>query len=487
MPKCILNIKDEVNVKIENLDLNARRKLSNMFKYEVPYARYLPAVRLGRWDGKVGFFQLGGSTFINLLPKVLPALEELGYDIELNDQREYSTKFNFETVHEDTYSNITWPEGHPVAGTPIMLRDYQVETINKFLENPQSIQEIATGAGKTLITAVLSHKVEPYGRSIVIVPNKSLVTQTEEDYVNMGLDVGVYFGDRKEFGHKHTICTWQSLNILMKNTKNQVAPISIEEFLQDVICIMVDEVHMAKADVLKQLLTSVMSHIPIRWGLTGTIPKEDFEWMSLLVSLGDVTKRIQASELQDRGVLANCNVNVVQLQDFGDYGGYQQELKYLLTNKKRLDYISKLCTKINEAGNTLILVDRISAGNELVDRLGDKAVFISGATKSDDRKEHYDEIKVADGKIIVATYGVAAVGINIPRIFNLVLIEPGKSFVRVIQSIGRGIRKAEDKDFVQVWDITSTCKFAKRHLTKRKAFYREANYPFQLEKVDWEK
>ena len=487
MPKCILNIKDEVNVKIENLDLNARRKLSNMFKYEVPYARYLPAVRLGRWDGKIGFFQLGGSTFINLLPKVLPALEEMGYDIELNDQREYSTKFNFETVHEDSYSHINWPEGHPVANTPIMLRDYQVETINKFLENPQSIQEIATGAGKTLITAVLSHKVEPYGRSIVIVPNKSLVTQTEEDYINMGLDVGVYFGDRKEFGHKHTICTWQSLNILLKNTKNQVAPISIAEFLEDVVCIMVDEVHMAKADVLKQLLTGVMSHIPIRWGLTGTIPKEDFEWMSLLVSLGDVTARIQASDLQDRGVLANCNVNVVQLQDFGDYGGYQQELKYLLTNKKRLDYISKLCTKINESGNTLILVDRISAGNELVERLGDKAVFISGATKSDDRKEHYDEIKVADGKIIVATYGVAAVGINIPRIFNLVLIEPGKSFVRVIQSIGRGIRKAEDKDFVQVWDITSTCKFAKRHLTKRKAFYREANYPFQLEKVDWEK
>ena len=97
----------------------------------------------------------------------------------------------------------------------------------------------------------------------------------------------------------------------------------------------------------------------------------------MLVSLGDVTKRIQASELQDRGVLANCNVNVVQLQDFGDYGDNQQELKYLLTNKKRLDYIPKLCTKINEAGNTLILVDRISAGNELVDRLGDKAVFIS--------------------------------------------------------------------------------------------------------------
>jgi superfamily II DNA or RNA helicase len=487
MSKCILHIKDEVNVKFEGLDLNARKKLTNKFKFEVPYARYLPAVRLGRWDGKIGFFQLGGSSFTNLLPDIIPILDELNYDIELNDQREYRTNFDFEQVTEESYSHLTWPERHPIAGEPIVLRDYQVDTINKFLENPQSIQEIATGAGKTLITAVLSNKVEPYGRSIVIVPNKSLVTQTEEDYINMGLDVGVFFGDRKEFGKTHTICTWQSLNILLKKTKNSEALITIDEFLEGVVCVMVDEVHMAKADVLKQLLTGVMAQVPIRWGLTGTIPKENFEWMSLLVSLGDVTQRIQASELQDKGVLANCNVNVVQLQDFGDYGGYQQELKYLLTNAKRLDYMARLFSKISESGNTLILVDRISAGNELVERLGDKAVFISGVTKGEDRKTEYDEVAEVDGKIIVATYGVAAVGINIPRIFNLVLLEPGKSFVRVIQSIGRGIRKAEDKDFVQVWDITSTCKFAKRHLTKRKAFYREANYPFQVEKVDWDK
>ena len=486
MSKCILHIKDEVNIKIEGLDLNARKKLSNKFKYEVPYARYLPAVRLGRWDGKIAFFQLGGSSYTNLLPEIIPVLEELNYDIELNDQREYRTNFNFERVVEESYSHLTWPEKHQMVGEPIKLRDYQVDTINKFLENPQSIQEIATGAGKTLITAVLSNKVEPYGRSIVIVPNKSLVTQTEEDYINMGLDVGVFFGDRKEFGKTHTICTWQSLNILLKKTKNAEAPISIGEILEDVVCIMVDEVHMAKADVLKTLLTGVMAHIPIRWGLTGTIPKENFEWKSLHVSLGDVTARIKASELQDQGVLAKCHVNVVQLQDFGDHGNYQQELKYLLTNANRLKYMSKLFNKISESGNTLILVDRISAGNELVELLGDRAVFVSGATKSADRKTEYDEIADVDGKIIVATYGVAAVGINIPRIFNLVLLEPGKSFVRVIQSIGRGIRKAEDKDFVQVWDITSTCKFAKRHLTARKKFYKEANYPFQVEKVDWE-
>ena len=121
-----------------------------------------------------------------------------------------------------------------------------------------------------------------------------------------------------------------------------------------------------------------------------------------------------------------------------------------------------------------MLVDRVNAGKELVSRIPD-SVFISGETKLTERKEEYDEIATSTGKVIVATYGVAAVGINIPRIFNLVLVEPGKSFVRVIQSIGRGIRKAEDKDFVQIWDMTSSCKFAKRHLTKRKQFYKEAN------------
>jgi superfamily II DNA or RNA helicase len=147
--------------------------------------------------------------------------------------------------------------------------------------------------------------------------------------------------------------------------------------------------------------------------------------------------------------------------------------------------VAALVEKVKATGNTLVLVDRVAAGHALVERLGDRAVFVSGATKGTKRDEEYAEVADVDDKIIVATYGVAAVGINIPRIFNLVLVEPGKSFVRVIQSIGRGIRKAEDKDHVQIWDVTSTCKFAKRHLTKRKVFYREANYPFTQEKLEW--
>ena len=480
-----LLIKDEVNVKIEGLELATRTALVKKYKYEIPGARYQPSVRLGRWDGKIPFFNLGGTTYINLLPEILPYLDEQGYDIEVEDIRQYRTQFEFQEVNELSYGHIKWPKGHPMAGHPMELRGYQPEIINRFFANPQCVQEVATGAGKTVITAALADGVSQYGRTIVIVPNKSLVTQTEEDFVNMQLDTGVYFGDRKEYNRTHTICTWQSLNNLLKNTKNAEADITIGEFLEGVVAVIVDETHQAKADALKALLSGPFAQVPIRWGLTGTIPKEDYARQAINCMLGPVVGQLSASVLQEAGHLAQCHVNVVQLVDHKEYTNYQSELKYLTETSERLDYIARLISTIVDSGNTLILVDRISTGKSLAERLPG-SVFVSGATKAGERKEHYDEVAEASNKIIIATYGVAAVGINIPRIFNLVLLEPGKSFVRVIQSIGRGIRRAEDKDFVQIWDITSTCKFAKRHLTKRKAFYREANYPFTVEKAEWQ-
>jgi superfamily II DNA or RNA helicase len=484
MREAKLLIKDEVNVKIEGLELDARKALMKKFEFEDPTARFRPAYKLGRWNGKISYFSLGGSTYVNLLDEIIPILVDFDYDIDVTDLRTYNTSFNFVQVSETTFAHKNWPKGHEREGQPIMLRDYQVEIVNNFLNNPQSLQEIATGAGKTLMTATLSKSVEAYGRSIVIVPNKSLVVQTEADYINLGLDVGVYFGDRKEYNKTHTICTWQSLNNMLKNTKSGEAEIPINEFIEGVVCVMVDEVHMAKADALKTLLTGVFSAVPIRWGLTGTIPKAKHEQVSLLVSLGPVIGKLAASELQERGVLAQCHVNILQLKDQVEFTNYQSELKHLLEDEKRLDKIAELISKINETGNTLVLVDRVNAGKELISRLAD-SVFVSGETKLTERKEEYDEVATSENKVLICTYGVAAVGINVPRLFNIVLIEPGKSFVRVIQSIGRGLRKASDKEFVQIWDITSTCKFAKRHLTQRKAFYKEAQYPFQIEKLTY--
>ena len=486
MASCKLIIEDEVNIKIEGLDVDIRRKLANALKFEVPYAKHMPQYKLGRWDGKVAFFGIGGTGYVNHLDVVSEVLAKNNVQIVDIEDRRHPIKLKFKPVTERYWADqgVVWPKGHPVAGTEIILRDYQVEAINNFIANPQSLQQIATGAGKTITTATLSHISEPYGRSLVIVPNKSLVEQTEEDYINCGLDVGVYFGDRKQLGKTHTICTWQSLNILDKKHKDGSAVLSLAEFLEGVSTVIVDEVHMAKAEVLKNLLTRNLRNAPIRWGLTGTVPREKFEFESIHASLGPVVGAITAKELQDKGVLSTCHVNVVQLIDTVVHRDYQSELKYLTSDTARLEYIGKMMNTVSQSGNTLILVDRISAGETLAELIPN-STFISGSVKVKDRKETYDTIREGTNEVIIATYGVAAVGLNIPRIFNLVLLEPGKSFVRVIQSIGRGVRKAKDKDFVQIWDLTSTCKFAKRHLTQRKKFYKEAEYPFTIEKVDW--
>ena len=481
MSKCTIIIRDEVNVKLEGLDPSTRRKCSDKLKFFLPHAFHMPAYKLGRWDGTVRFCDVGGRTYLNLLDDVLPVIIEQGYEIVIDDRRE-NELMEFDHVTENFWDGVVWPEGHINAGEPIMLRDYQVDVINQFISAPQCLQEIATGAGKTIMTATMSKVVEKYGRSIVIVPNKDLVRQTEEDYRNCGLDVGVYFGDKKEEGKTHTICTWQSLNSLLKKTKKGEA--NIMDFIEDVCCVIVDETHQAKADVLKDLLTSVFANVPIRWGLTGTIPKTDWESASLRSSIGDVINRLSAKELQDQGILANCHVNIVQTQETAIYSNYQNEMTFLLEDKKRLDYVSKMIKEISQTGNTLVLTNRIKNG-EALQELISGAEFVQGAMKVADRKDAYNEINEGTNTITIATYGVAAVGINIPRIFNLVLLEPGKSFVRVIQSIGRGVRMAKDKDFVQIWDVTSRCKFSKRHLTERKKFYKEASYPFTIDKITY--
>ena len=481
MKNCIINIKDEVNIKLEGLDPATRRKCSNKLKFFLPHAYHMPAYKLGRWDGTVRFCDVGGRTFLNLLDDILPIIMQEGYDVQINDTRE-KHDLVFDKVLEDYWGDAVWPAGHIAEGQKIRLRDYQVDIVNKFIEHPQCLQEVATGAGKTIITATMSSLVEKYGRSIVIVPNKDLVRQTFEDYENCGLDVGVYFGDKKDIGKTHTICTWQSLNSLLK--KSKAGEGNIQDFIEDVICVIVDEVHQAKAEVLKELLTGVFANIPIRWGLTGTIPKSDWESASLRSSLGEVIHRLAAKELQDQGVLAKCHVNVVQTCETAEYTNYQSELKFLLEDKERMKYVANMIKEISKTGNTLVLTGRINNGKLLQDLIPD-AEFVQGAMKVTDRKEAYNEINQATNSITIATYGVAAVGINIPRIFNLVLLEPGKSFVRVIQSIGRGVRIAKDKDFVQIWDVTSRCKFSRRHLTERKKYYKDAEYPFTIDKVNY--
>ena len=178
MATCRLIIEDEVNIKLEGLEVDVRRRIANALKFEVPYARYMPQYKLGRWDGKVAFFGIGGTGYVNHLGTITDVLHKCNVEItDIVDKRQ-TVDLHFDKVDADYWGDKTWPKGHPAEGEKIRLRDYQVEVINNFLENPQSLQEVATGAGKTIITATLSNITDTYGRSLVIVPNKRLVTQT---------------------------------------------------------------------------------------------------------------------------------------------------------------------------------------------------------------------------------------------------------------------------------------------------------------------
>jgi superfamily II DNA or RNA helicase len=481
-PICKIIIKDQVNIKLDGLDPSTRRKCVETLKFKLPNARYLQSVRLGRWDGTVSFCTAGGLTYLNLLPKLYPIIENDGYDFSLEDNRkEYN--FNFQPIDNNYLIDTMWGKGHQLEGQPIILEDHQVLTINKFLEAKQGVIEAATGSGKTIICAALSKIVQTNGRTIIVVPSKDLVLQTEEDYINLGLDVGVFYGNRKEFNKQHTICTWQSLDRLNSNTKNGLTEVEISEFLQDVVMVLVDECHLVSGTSLQKLLSGPFKETPIRFGLTGTVPLEPHLKTSIEAMIGDTLFNISATELQEKGFLSNCHISIEQYKNDEKHIDWSDEAKFIASDVVILRNAATRINEIAKNGNIFILVDRREAGEKL-HKLIPNSVFLNGDNKASERKEEYTEMNEGDDKIIIATFGIASTGINIPRIFNLVLYNPGKSFIRTIQSIGRGLRKANDKDFVQIYDICTTNKYSARHLTERKKFYKAAGYKFSLKKVE---
>jgi superfamily II DNA or RNA helicase len=489
MQKIQLKILDEVNCQFVGLPPEIRNYLHNKSKIFNPANKFIPSVRLGRWDGKVPFFSISGKTYINLLPDILIYIYDKGYEIELDDTRTYNRSFEFDEIDNNYFSGQVWPPEHQIAGQPIVLRDHQTEAANIFLNNLQGIQSLPTSSGKSLLTSVLSKKIEKYGRSIVIVPNKDLITQTEKYYVDLGLDVGVYYGDRKDFFKTHTICTWQSLSHLYDSPIDigLDEPVTFDRFIQGVVGVIVDECHGIRGMELKKLLCdSPLKFVPIRWAFTGTIPKESFDMINLTISIGDLLHKLTTSELQDKGLISQCDVKILQLIDTKAFNDYPAELDYLVNDPDRLKFISDLIINASTTGNVLVLVGRKESG-KILEGLIPNSIFLSGASKSKLRKEQYDEVATRNNKVIIATSGIAAVGLDIPRINHLFLIEIGKSFVRVVQSIGRSLRMAKDKNHAYIFDICSTCKFSKRHLSARKKYYSEQEFPYTIEKITWQK
>lgn len=278
--------------------------------------------------------------------------------------------------------------------------------------------------------------------------------------------------------------------------------------------LVVSNCHGLKGPQLSKILTEHAARMPYRFGVTGTLPKEASDQMSVNTAVGDVKYTVNAHDLIVKGILSNLHIDVFQLEENlegeykkycdeecitskaptyvqfkdGYFPDYAAEKNYLQKAPARIDWIAGLIEQKRDEkkGNVLCLVDNIAFGRKLA-KLIDGAIFVNGQdVKQKDRKDIYDLFKDADDLVVIATVHVAGTGLSINRIFNLVLVDAGKSFIRVIQAIGRGLRTSSDKKFVSVTDVCSDLKYSKKHTTERLNYYVEAQYPHKKHKFKYE-
>lgn len=492
--KLVLHIEDEIRCSLYGLDKEHMRLFVEAYSMFAPNYFFNPQYKLGNWDGRIRFFTWKGQTYNTLIPEIVPALGKLGYKVEIQDDRD-AAFFEPTPIDKDYFGHIKGENGEPIE-----LRDYQVNFVNQLMAAGNGIGVAATSAGKTFICGALCDSYAKVGAtSIVIVPNTDLIRQTRREFAFLGVETGEYSGKVKDVNGKMiVISTWQAL-------KNNPAIVS------DRHVVLVDETHGARGNVLQTLLNNSCKNTPHRFGVTGTMPDHASEELAVRCAIGPILDTISAAQLIDRGVLATLDINILQLKEdlskqYAEYvktyedsdeqvvsydefkltffADYAAEKKYTSKNPDRLNWISGQIESRRNSGNVLALVNSVAMGKRLAE-ITPNSHFVYGDDDDKVREEAYALFKSGDNVVVFATYGIASTGLSINRIHELFLVDIGKSFIRVIQSIGRGLRKAADKSHVNVWDLCSDLVYSKKHLTKRKATYKKAGYPHKVKKVEY--
>lgn len=285
--KVKLIVFDEVNVAFVGLHPAHIAYIQKKTARKVPGATHSAKYRLGAWDGKESQFKEDGSTYLFMLPLVLPIVEQYGYEVDLIDKRK-----------PVDYQPREIDQGILREYTGYDLRDYQVAAVNEALKAEKGIVNVATGGGKTFICAAIVKNVDDRYRTITIVPSENLVNQTAKDYKKCGLDVGLVYGKiakgkkrDAEWAKQHVIATWQTL---ARDRKN------LEKF--DVL--LFDECHEC-GDVMFDVMSRDMRNAHIRIGLTGTVPKDTYKREKIMCHIGgDVITEVRPKRLMDVGHLS---------------------------------------------------------------------------------------------------------------------------------------------------------------------------------------
>ena len=277
--------------------------------------------------------------------------------------------------------------------------------------------------------------------------------------------------------------------------------------------VIVDECQGLRGAVLTKLLNDYGKHISYRFGVTGTLPEGESDAIAVRIAVGSVQYEIPAHVLIEAGHLSTLDIDIIELsvnlrpqykifkEQVKDdpelskvtyakfknsyFPDFTSEKKFLHTQPTRMDWIANdLQNKAMLTGNVLCLVNGVAFGRKLAKKI-EGAVFLSGTDLTKVRQQIYEQFEDHDNLIVIATVNIAGTGLDIERIFNLVLVDIGRSFIRVIQAIGRGLRKGGDKNHVFVSDVCSDLKYSRRHSTKRISHYKNAKYPYKKRSVDY--
>ena len=458
---------DEVFMRV-HCDDGLAKDLHDFFSFTVPGAKFMPSYKNRYWDGKVRLFSIKtNKIYIGLLPYVDEFCRERGFNFEgIQDvigEKQRATEELHQFIEE--------------LNLPFSPRDYQMEAFRTAVQYGRQLLLSPTASGKSLIIYLLARYYNK--KTIIIVPTTSLVEQMAKDFIDYGYDEEIckIYSGQPVFDSAITITTWQSF---------AKAP---KEVMQSFDVVVGDEAHLFKAQTLKGILEK-MKTTAIRIGTTGTLDGSECHRLQLEGMFGPVKKVITSSQLMEEGTIAQISIQCVILRHTKmKKMTYQEEMDYLCSNEERNKFITNLVSSLK--GNTLVLFQYVEKHGEVLYPMIDGRVkdlhYVYGGTDTEDREKVRELVEKSNDSVILASYGTFSTGINIKKIDNVVFASPSKSRIRNLQSIGRGLRKADGKDSMRLFDIADDLQcdnFTLRHLKERINTYNEENFPYELKQFD---
>ena len=481
MSHLVISKKSEVYLHIE-AEVHVYYELADQFTFEVPGAKFSPAYKNKYWDGKIRLFNTQkGEIYIGLLDRIVQFCKDHGYTYEFIESKYYGLPFEVnEMISKEGVKD------YMTAISKYKPRDYQIEGVYDALRHNRRLLLSPTASGKSLmIYSIVRYFVEQRKNTLIVVPTTSLVEQMYKDFSDYGWDVGsychkIYAGKERETESQVIITTWQSIYKLPR------------KYFQRFNVVVGDEAHQFKSKSLVSIMTK-LGDAKYRFGFTGTLDgSETHKWV-LEGLFGPSYKIIKTDELMKKGHLATLDINVLLLKHPPTkFNTFEEEIQYIINHSRRNKFIKNLALDLK--GNTLILFARVEGhGEPLYELINNSNIienrrvfFIHGGVDTEDREKVREITERENNAIIVASYGTFSTGINIKNLHNVIFASPSKSRIRNLQSIGRVLRKGEQKTRATLYDIADDISYKSHknytlnHLIERIKVYNEEKFNYDI-------